>query len=487
MNLSLILTDTAKRFPEKKALFYNGQGISYTELHDRVRRLAGGMQKRGLKKGDRVAMALPNRPEFIIAYFAVLHAGGVVVTLNAASTPYELTHYLTDSEARFFITDSRKAAVWKELNGKVPAQSMIVVNNEEKTSINRLINSSEPVPTVPVEQNDPAVIIYTSAMNGTPLGAVLSHYNLFTNAEAIRAVEEIDRHDRSIAIIPLFHAFGATVNMLSMIKYGGSIVLVERFEREQLFEILAENRVTYIAAVPLIFMGMLANPNAEKYNLEALRLCFSGGCAAPPDMIQQFKERFGIEILDGYGLTEASPIVTSNQIHGRMKLGSVGLPIPETRVRIVDDTGKECPCGTVGEVVASGPNIMFGYFRSPEATRSVLYNGWLHTGDLGYLDEDGFLFLTGRKKNMIIQNGFNIYPKEVEKILKMHPAVKEALVVGKPDPVKNEVAHARVVTKAGYPRDEKEILKFVRSYLAPYKVPRRVEFVGNNALVGDKT
>jgi long-chain acyl-CoA synthetase len=323
-------------------------------------------------------------------------------------------------------------------------------------------------------------------MNGTPLGAVLSHYSLFTNAEAIRAVERIDRHDRAIAIIPLFHAFGATVNMLSMIKYGGSIVLVERFEREQLFEILVENRVTYIAAVPLIFMGMLANPNAEKYNLEALRLCFSGGCAAPLGMIQQFKERFGVEILDGYGLTEASPIVTSNQINGRMKLGSVGLPIPETTVRIVDDAGRECPCGKIGEVVASGPNIMLGYFRSLDATRAVLHNGWLHTGDLGYLDEDGFLFLTGRKKNMIIQNGFNIYPKEVEKILKMHPAVEEAVVVGKPDPVKNEVAHAMVVTKAGHPQDEKDILKFVRLYLAPYKVPRRVQFVSSDALVKDK-
>jgi long-chain acyl-CoA synthetase len=324
-------------------------------------------------------------------------------------------------------------------------------------------------------------------MNGTPLGAVLSHYSLSTNAEAIRAVEGIDSRDRSIAIIPLFHAFGATVNMLSMIKYGGSIVLVERFERDQLLEILSENRVTYIAAVPLIFMGMLANSNAEKYNLEALRLCFSGGCAAPSGMIQQFKERFGVEILDGYGLTEASPIVTSNQINGRMKIGSVGLPIPATMVKIVDDAGKKCPCGKIGEVVTSGPNIMLGYFRNSEETRAVLHDGWLHTGDFGYLDAEGFLFLTGRKKHLIIQNGFNIYPKEVEKILKMHPAVEKALVVGEPDPVKSEVAHAIVVTKAGHPQDEKGILKFVRSYLAPYKVPRRVVFVSSDALVGDKT
>ncbi|MFH1674960.1 MAG: AMP-binding protein [Pseudomonadota bacterium] len=478
MNLSLILTDSAERFPEKSALFFNGREISYADLLDRVMRLAGGLQKLGIKKGDRVAIALPNRPEFVIAYFAILHAGGVVVPLNAAATPYELTHYLTDSGAKIFITGSRRAHIWEELKKKVPTRTIIAVDSEEEeTSLNRLITSSEPVPKVLVEKNDPAVLIYTSAMNGTPLGAVLSHYNLFTNAEAIRAIEGIDKQDRSIAVIPLFHAFGATVNMLSMIKYGGSMVLMERFETEQFFELLSKSRVTYMAAVPLILMGMLAYPQAGEYDLGALWLSFSGGCPTPPGMVEQFKERFDTDVMDGYGLTEASPVVTSNQINGRMKIGSVGLPIPETTVKIVDDAGKECPCGAIGEVVTSGPGVMLGYFRNPEATSAVLNDGRLHTGDLGYLDEDGFLFLTGRKKHMLITNGLNIYPKEVEKVLRLHPAVEEALVLGKPDPIKCEIAQALVVAKPGHPCNEKDILKFVRSYLAPYKAPRKVTFV----------
>jgi long-chain acyl-CoA synthetase len=478
MNLSLILTDSAERFPEKSALFFNGREISYADLLDRVMRLAGGLQKLGIKKGDRVAIALPNRPEFVIAYFAILHAGGVAVALNAAATPYELTYYLTDSGAKIFITGSRRAHIWEELKEKVPTRTIIVVDGEEEeTPFNRLITSSEPIPTVLVEKNDPAVLIYTSAMNGTPLGAVLSHHGLFTNAEAIRAIEGIDKQDRSIAVIPLFHAFGATVNMLSMIKYGGSMVLMERFETEQLFELLSKNRVTYMAAVPLILMGMLAYPQAGQYDLGALWLCFSGGCPSPPGMVEQFKERFDAYVMDGYGLTEASPVVTSNQINGRMKIGSVGLPIPETTVKIVDDAGKECPCGAIGEVVTSGPGVMLGYFRNAEATSAVLNDGRLHTGDLGYLDEDGFLFLTGRKKHMLITNGLNIYPKEVEKVLRLHPAVEEALVVGKPDPIKCEIAQALVVAKPEHPCDEKDILKFVRSYLAPYKAPRKVTFV----------
>ena len=478
MNLSLMLMNSAGRLPEKDVLFFNGRKMSYRDLSDRVTRVAGGLQKLGIKKGDRVAIALSNCPEFVISYFGVLHAGGVAVTLNAAATPYELTHYLTDSGAGVFITGSARADMWDELKQKVPAKTMIIVDSAKKEgSFHELIASAEPVSAVEVENDDPAVIIYTSAMNGTPLGAVLSHYGLFTNAEAIRAVEGIKGHDRSIAIIPLFHAFGATVNMLSMIKYGGSIVLVERFEREQLFEILEENRVSYLTGVPLIFMGMIANPKAEKYNIEALQVCFSGGCAAPPGMIRHFEKRFGIHIMDGYGLTEAAPIVSSNQINGRVKGGSVGLPIPGCSIKIVDDTGEELPCGETGEVLVSGANVMSGYFNNPSATSAVLKDGWLHTGDLGHMDNDGFLFLTGRKKDMLITNGLNIYPKEVEKVLAMHPDIDKVSVTGKPDPVKGEIAHALIVIKPGRTGNEKDIIQFARSYLAPYKVPRKIIFV----------
>ncbi len=478
MNLSLMLMNSAGRLPEKDVLFFNGRKMSYRDLSNRVTRVAGGLQKLGIKKGDRVAIALSNCPEFVISYFGVLHAGGVAVTLNAAATPYELTHYLTDSGARVFITGSAKADIWNELKQKVPTKTMIVVDSAKKEgSFHELIASAKPVSAVEVENDDPAVIIYTSAMNGTSMGAVLSHNNLFTNAETVRAVEGIDGHDRAIALIPLFHAFGATVNMLSMIKYGGSIVLVDRFEKERLFEILEKNRVTYLVGVPLIFMNMLTYSKGGEYDLGALKVCFSGGCAAPPHMISRFKEHFGVDIMNGYGITEAAPVVSSNRINEHVKNASVGPPIPGCSIKIVDDTGEELSCGKTGEVLVSGPNVMSGYFNNATATSAVLKDGWLHTGDLGYIDDDGFLFLTGRKKDMLITNGLNIYPKEVEKALAMHPDIDKVSIAGKPDPVKGEIVHALIVIKPGRTGKEKDIIQFARSYLAPYKVPRKIMFV----------
>ncbi|MFH1075705.1 MAG: AMP-binding protein [Pseudomonadota bacterium] len=479
MNLSQIIEKSSNRFPDKIALLANDYEITYSELATQIARLASVLQQRGMEKGDRVAIALPNRPEFVVAYFAVIHAGGVAVTLNPSATAYELNYYLNDSGAKIFITCSRKAHLWEELKGKVPAHTIIVCDGKSD-SFEQLIASAQPMPAVDVAPSDPAVIIYTSAMQGFPLGALLSHHNLIGNAEAIRAFEGIDSEDRSLAVIPLFHAFGATLNMLSMMKYGGSIALVERYEKERFPELLEKYRITYMGGVPLMYLTMLENGNARKYDLSSVRLFYSGGCAAPLDMVPRFQERFGICILDGYGLTEAAPIVTSNRMSTKeIKNGSVGLPIPGCAIKILDNSGVECKTSEIGEVMVSGPNLMLGYFKKPEATSTVLNKGWLDTGDIGYLDEDGFLFLTGRTKEMIITNGLNIYPKEVEKVIRMYPDVEDAVVFGRPDLMNSELAHAFVVKKSGNGTREQEIIKFLKIYLAPYKIPRTITFVDN--------
>jgi long-chain acyl-CoA synthetase len=325
--------------------------------------------------------------------------------------------------------------------------------------------------------DDPAVMIYTSGLTGKPLGAVLTHRNLSTQAPLLEDVCHGTVDDRGLCLIPLFHSFGATVNMLMVLKIGAGVVMIDQFNIENIFKITEEKKVTYIAAVPRVFLGMLLFEGADNYDTGSLRLCITGGSAMPPEYMPMFEEKFGVTLVQGYGLTEASPVCSVSRIDGVQKPGSTGLPMPGVEVKVHDKTGSQLPAGDIGELLVRGPNIMREYYKDEEATAKVIENGWLHTGDLARIDEEGHIFLEGLKKRMIITSGFNVYPAEIENTLRMHPEVEDARVTGREDLMRGEIVRALVIRRQCSSIGEKDIMKHCRKYLSSYKSPREVEFV----------
>ena len=320
-------------------------------------------------------------------------------------------------------------------------------------------------------------MIYTSGLTGKPLGAVLTYDNLATQAVLLRTICNGTQDDRCLAVIPLFHSFGAAVNMLAPLYLGGGVVLMDHFTMDSIFATIQNEQVTYIAAVPRLFMGMVFHNKRGEYNLSSLRLGITGGSAMPPELFSEFEKHLGIQVLEGYGLTETSPCCIFTIPNLVQKPGSIGTILPGVEAKVFDDAGCEVAAGVVGELVIRGDVVMQGYYKDEAATAEVIRNGWLHTGDLAQMDEDGYVFLVGLKKRMIITSGFNVYPKEVELILDMHPAVIASKVVGQKDLMRGEIVKALIVKKPGDATDEKEIIRHCRIYLSSYKVPREVAFV----------
>jgi long-chain acyl-CoA synthetase len=321
------------------------------------------------------------------------------------------------------------------------------------------------------------VMIYTAGLTGRPLGAVLTNGNLLSQSDLLWSVYNATEKDRGLAVIPLFHAFGAVANMLAAIRIGAGIVLMDRFTMEAILGSVEKDKVTYIAAVPRLFLGMVMYPETEKYDLSSLNFCLTGGSTMPPDFIPMFEDKFRCILREGYGLTEASPVCSVGRREMVHKPGSIGTVIPGVEAKAVDDGGNEVPRGEIGELVIRGVNVMKGYYKNEEATGQVIRNGWLYTSDLAKIDEDGYIFLTGRKKRMVITSGFNVYPREVEMILELHPAVQAAMVVGKPDLMRGEIVTALIVRNPDIPVNERELTRHCRHYLSSYKVPRAIEFV----------
>ncbi len=480
MSLGKMLAESAERYAKRVALVHGERRITYRELNRAACALGNHLRSLGFGKGDKVAVMLPNCPEFIIAYFAVQKIGGVAVTLNVQSTPYELRHLLGNSDAQCLITQGALAKRFEEIKNELPlCRHMIATNGPDEESPFREIIAKGPF-TIEVPElaaDDPAVMIYTAGLTGKPLGAVLTHYNLLTQSVLLRTICQRDEKDIGLAVIPLFHSFGAVANMLCPIRIGAGVVLMDHFSLDGIFSAIEKEQVTYIAAVPRLFLGMFFHEGAEKYRIDSLQVCITGGAAMPPEFIPLFEQKFGVRIMEGYGLTEASPGSSFSRLDMPQKPGSIGVPIPGVEAKIVDETGREVPRGTVGELILKGDNIMKGYYKDEEMTAQVLKDGWLHTSDLGRIDAEGYIFLTGRKKRMIITSGFNVYPREIEIVLGLHPAVQEARIVGKEDLLRGEIVKALVVKKPGAEIEERELLKHCRIYLSAYKVPREIEFI----------
>lgn len=482
MSLGKMLEESCRQYAENVAIIHDEISLTYNELNRAVNALGNRLRSLGLQKGDKVALLLSNCPEFIISYFATQKIGAVAVTLNIMSTTYELRYLLGNSEAKVLITETPLTKRFEEISGDVPlCRHLIVTNGLDTASPFRNIVEEGPF-TLDIPEitgDDPAVIICTSGLTGKPLGAVLTHRNLLGQSDIIRDLCGGTEKDRALSVIPFFHSFGAVANMLGAVRIGASMVLMDRFSIDNIFGTIERDKVTYLAAVPQVFLGMLLQEEGKRYDVSSLRLCITGGAAMPPEFIPPFEKRFGVKVFEGYGLTEASPVCTFSRPYMVQKPGSIGVVIPGVEVKIVDDHGNEVPKGESGELIVKGENVMRGYYKDEEATAMVIKDGWLYTSDLARIDEDGYIFLTGRKKRMIITWGFNVYPREVEIVLDMHPAVKASRVVGMSDLMRGEVVKAFVVKSEGADSDERSIIRHCRSYLSPYKVPRKVEFVEN--------
>jgi long-chain acyl-CoA synthetase len=479
MSLGKMLSESAERYAENLAVVHGETRITYRELNRAACALGNHLRSLGLGKGDKVALMLPNCPEFVIAYFAVQKVGGVAVTLNVQSTPYELLHLLGNSDSQCLITQGPLAKRFEEIEKELPlCRHLIATNGPGENSPFREIIAKGPfTEEIPeLAGDDPAVMIYTAGLTGKPLGAVLTHHNLLTQSLLVRTICHRGEKDIGLAVIPLFHSFGAVANMVSPLRVGAGVVLMERFTLDAIFTAIEKEKITYIAAVPRLFLGMLFHEGSEKYRTDSLKLCITGGAAMPPDFIPVFEQRFKVKIMEGYGLTEASPVSSFSRLDMPQKPGSIGIPIPGVEAKIVDERGREVPRETVGELVLKGDNIMKGYYKDEEMTAQVLKEGWLYTSDLGRMDAEGYIFLTGRKKRMIITSGFNVYPREIEIVLCLHPAIQAARIVGKEDLLRGEIVKAIIVKKPGAEIEERELLKHCRTYLSSYKIPREIEF-----------
>jgi long-chain acyl-CoA synthetase len=480
MNLALMLEEATKNFANRPVLILEGQRINYDQLNSRVNSIAHFLGQNGIGKGDKVAIMLPNIPEFVYCYFATIKLGAVAVHLNPSSTSHELMYLLENSDSKILITSEVNRKKYEEIQDKLSSCKKIITvdSPDQNAPFNKAI-SAGPLPATDVQINpeDPAAIIYTSGLTGKPLGAVLTHRNLYSQSHLIQTFVKRTSKDVGLSLIPLFHSFGATVNMINVIRAGCSVVMMDRFTMDGIFNAIQKENITYICAVPRLYLGMMFHEGAAKYDVSSLEVCVTGGAPMPAEFLPGFEKQFNAKIVEGYGLTEASPACSFNMLDRPQKPGSIGMAITGTMIKIVDENGIEVPHGEVGELVVKGDNVMQGYYKDKVATASVIKDGWLYTGDLGKMDDDNYIFLTGLKKRMIITSGFNVYPKEVEDVLNLHPAVKSARVIAKKDLMRGEIVKAEIVKNDGALIDEKEILKYCRIYLSPYKVPREVEFV----------
>lgn len=478
MNLARLIEDAAQNYADKPALISDNQRINYNQLNRSVNAVAHLLKQTGIAKGDKVALMLPNVPEFVYCYFAAVKLGAVAVTLNTSSTAYELSYLLENSDAKVLITVESARKRYDGIKDKLSyCKNLIIVDSDDCPLKKALIDGPFSNPATEIDIGDPAVIIYTAGLTGKPLGAVLTHENLYSQSELLISIVKRTAEDKGLSLIPLFHAFGATANMLAVIRCGCSAVMMEGLTMSSLFNVIEKEKITFICAVPRLFLGMLYFDDVAKYDVSSLKVCVTGGSTMPANLLSEFNKQFGAEILEGYGLTEAGPVCSFTRVGMTPKPGSIGIANPDTLIKIVDETGSEVPRGEIGELIVRGRNIMKGYYKDEAATAAVIKDGWLYTSDLGRMDQDDYIFLTGRKKRMLITSGFNVYPREVENVLNLHPAVLASRVFGKENLIRGEIVAAQIVKKDGMEVSDREIMKHCRAYLSAYKVPRKVEFV----------
>lgn len=477
MNISENLERARRHFPDKPAILYKDETITYGELDDHVNRIGNALMGIGVKPGDRVGIFLPNSPAFVSVYYAIQKIGAISVSLNVMLKSEEVKYILNNAGVKVLFTTG-------DLLHNVPRASLpnlegIIVCRGESVgnpTLSQLIEKASPELTArDMDRDTPASILYTSGTTGFPKGATLSHGNIVSNMYATAHHTNLTSDDRLILFLPMFHVFGQNFIMNGGITAGATLVLHERWEPEPILDSIERNRVTCFYAVPTIYIYLL-NMDTSDWDMSSIRYYFTAAATMPKEVAVRWKEKTGLYPHEGYGLTESSPFASYNHDFEH-KFGSIGEPIENVEMKVVDEEGNEVPTNEWGEIVIKGPNVMTGYWNNPEATEDTIRDGWLHSGDVGKQDEEGYFYIVDRVKDMINSAGYNVYPAEVENVLYQHPAIQEAAVYGKPDEVKGERVAANVVLKENADAEPKEIIEFVRDRIAVYKAPREVEIV----------
>ncbi|MEN8138515.1 MAG: long-chain fatty acid--CoA ligase [Bacteroidota bacterium] len=495
LNLSVLLEDSARKYPNKDAFIFMDKKLSYAQINGAANQIANGLSSMGIGKGDKVALSSLNLPYFPMVYFGILKAGASVVPMSVLLKKDEVAYHLKDSEAKAYLCFEGNDVLPMGKEGYAGFEQvescenffMITADPTQPSSVadvktlGMLMKDQSPVfDTVQTGADDTAVVIYTSGTTGSPKGAELSHSNLFTNAvlsaDLLRATSE----DVQLIVLPLFHIFAMTVQMNAALYRGATNILMPRFDAEDVLATMQKYEVSLFAGVPTMYWGLLQYKNS-KFDIEKiasnLRMAVSGGASLPVQVIKDFEEKFNVAILEGYGMSESSPVVTFNQLEVGRKAGSIGTPVYGVEVKVVDEEGNEVPLGEKGELIYRGPNVMKGYYKKPEANRGALKNGWLHSGDVATKDEDGFYYIVDRTKDMINRGGLNVYPREVEEVMMKHEAVSMVAVVGIQDEKLGEDTKAFVVLKEGQSVSDSELIEWTKERIAAYKYPRHVEFL----------
>jgi long-chain acyl-CoA synthetase len=492
--LQELLRESAENFPEKIAVAHDGQEITYDQLNALSNQFANSLLEMGVEKGDRVAIYLPNIPQFVIGYFGALKAGAVATAISPLHREREVEYQLKDSGAQTIVALDSLCPIVEKVREKTQVKHVIIAGSSEnafspkvQNALNfrqLLENSPKTAPKIRLDpRDDLAALQYTGGTTGTAKGAMLTHANLVSNALAFAAwIKGAKAQEMFLTALPLFHIYGMTTSMNVPISLAAKMVLMPKFEPAKALEAVQKHRVTVFCGVPTMYSALLANPDLGKYDLTSIRVCISGASSLPPQVQKKFMEVTGGFLAEGYGLTEASPVTHCTPVDRSMltvKVGSIGLPLPDTEAKIVDlETGeKTLAAGESGELAVKGPQVMKGYWHRPEETALVLLRGgWLFTGDIAYTDKDGYFYIADRKKDLIKTKDYSVYPRELEDILYEHPAVKLCAVVGKPDPFAGEVTKAFVILKDGAATSAEEIMSFVNTKVASYKSIREIEF-----------
>lgn len=476
-NIKEMVAMQARRYKDRIAIRFYERDITYRDLDEQSNRVANGLLKLGVGKGDRVCMLMDNSPEFYYTYFGIIKIGGIAGPVNCWWQIGEIQYLLKDSGAvALFCDHNYRGHIDKIIDGTPDLKHVIEreATDDRFLPFEKMLTESVELPAVEINPDDVSTIVYTSGTTGNPKGVLLTHRNILTNSWQASLLANIDENDVIMCFLPLFHVNGLVITGTSPLTKGSQIVLRRNFSASEFWECVAKYRVSIFSGVPTVYQILLNTPGFEGLDVSSLRYGVCGAAPMPVDTIRKFEETFNMIIVEGYGLTESTAGATANPIDGVRKIGSIGIPFAGTEIRILDEEDKEVPQGEVGEICIRGDNVMKGYFNKPEDTAQTLHGGWLHTGDMAYKDEDGYLFIVDRKKEMIIRGGENIYPKELEGIICRHPDVAEVAVVGVPDAIYGEEVMACLVLHPDRVLTEEAFQDWCGTNMASYKVPKYV-------------
>ncbi|MDX8361266.1 fatty acid--CoA ligase family protein [Cytobacillus sp. IB215316] len=494
MNLTSRLSESAQKYPAKPAYIFQDKASTYADLDSAVNAFASGLDKLGIGKGDHIALLLGNSPYFVISLYGALKVGATIIPINPIYTADEISYIVNNGDVKAIITFD---VLLPQVEPMLPIMKGVehiiycetpqgkeagvdlsaIVTSEKMKSFSKIISLGSFTYEGPtLAEDDVAVILYTSGTTGKPKGAMLTHKNLYSNAIDVAQYLKLSDTDRVITTLPMFHVFCLTVALNAPLMNGGTLIILPKFSPEEVFRVAKTYEATVFAGVPTMYNFLLQHPEGNKEDLASLRLCISGGASMPVALLKGFEQKFNVIVSEGYGLSEASPVTAFNPLDRPRKPGSIGTSIFNIENKVVDEMGEEVPPGQVGELIVRGPNVMKGYYKMPEETAHTIMDGWLYTGDLARMDEEGYFYIVDRKKDMVLVGGYNVYPREVEEVLYNHPDIIEAAVIGVPDPNFGEAVKSFVVTTNNQ-LTEKEVLDYCIEHLAKYKIPTSIEFI----------